>query len=71
MVYFRLYSSPEQIQIGSFVILEGLFPLVHSLLVLVNTTAPLAKEINKNAANEHVIDNETYLQDCDTIGPVS
>lgn len=71
MVYFRLYSSPEQIQIGSFMMLEGLFPLAHSLLVLVNTTAPLAKEINKNSTNEQVIDDETYLKDCDTIGPVS
>jgi hypothetical protein len=42
-VVFRLYASPTQIAKDETVCLAGLYPLRHSVLVLVDTTVPLAR----------------------------
>ncbi|XP_019892346.2 serine/threonine-protein kinase Nek8 [Musca domestica] len=41
-----LYSSPEQLDKGYYVIVNDIFPLPHSVLVLVDTTTPLIASID-------------------------
>lgn len=43
---FRLYSSPEQLDKGYYVVVNDIFPLPHSVLVLVDTTTPLIASID-------------------------
>lgn len=80
----RLYASPTQIAKNETVWLAGLYPLRHSVLVLVATTAPLARlqpqYIEGNGAGSKGIsssDNSTEEQqdslqgtDTDSLGPV-
>ncbi|XP_013107737.2 serine/threonine-protein kinase Nek8 [Stomoxys calcitrans] len=40
-----LYSSPEQLDKGFYVVVNDIFPLPHSVLVLVDTTTPLIASI--------------------------
>lgn len=41
---YRLYASPNHVSRGEIIVLAGLNTLWHSILVLVNTTVPMAKQ---------------------------
>jgi len=84
-VVSRLYASPTQIAKNETVWLTGLYPLRHSVLVLVDTTVPLARlqpqHIEGNGVGIRGIsssgDNSTEEQqdalqgtDTDSLGPV-
>jgi len=84
-VVSRLYASPTQITKNETVWLAGLYPLRHSVLVLVDTSVPLARlqpqHIEGNGAGSKGIssieDNSTEEQqdslqgtDTDSLGPV-
>jgi hypothetical protein len=84
-VVSRLYASPTQIAKNETVWLAGLYPLRHSMLVLVDTTVPLAclqpqhmkgngagsKGISSNEGNSTDEEHESLQgTDTDSLGPV-
>lgn len=44
-----LYASPKQIAKGETVSLAGIYPYLHSIYILVDTTAPLARVSTRSA----------------------
>lgn len=69
-----MYASPSQIAKGEIVTLSDLNALWHTILVLVDTTVPIAKtnpQINKKEeqVQEQILPTEDI--EFDTLGPVS
>ncbi|KAK9504135.1 hypothetical protein O3M35_010538 [Rhynocoris fuscipes] len=66
-----LYASEEQIKKGEIVTLNSIYPLWHSIMVLVDTTVPIPTNATPTNKQTQQIQNEQNEIDSDTLGPVS